>query len=401
MQPSTRDRPLAVLLGANVLPLAGVLALGWDPVLVLLLYWLEIGIVLIFNVPKLLLAEATRDGRLPDDVALWDSEPTFRLNLLWLAVYGLVIAGVLHILVAVVTPLEETLAQLLRSDAPQQVAGTVLLAVVGTVFGHAMALRRFITDREYRRVTPTYQVFRPAVYLWLLAGIVILADGGLVPDDQFTAVVAVVILTKSGFDILTERAVDITPPTLPDRFRRTPPTGQPAVRVSPAPLPLLAAYTPLALLGVGFAASLGFFTYGLFILELVGIGHRGEVLWGVLYVLSAVCFTAAAVWAIHRRYTKLEYRIYPSGIAVYNTHHDTLVRFLPATDIQSCEATVGPITWLFSTESVRITYRQRRTVGRISIGPFDIEMPELRDEDEDGELTLQYVGNADRICAMM
>lgn len=401
MQPSTRDRPLAALLGANLLPLAGVLALGWDPVLVLLLYWLEIGVVLVFNVPKVLLAQATRDGRLPDDIALWDGGPAFRLNLLWLAVYALVIAGVLHILVAVVTPLEATLAQLLRSNAPPQVAGTVLLAAVGTVFGHAMALRRFITDREYQRVTPTFQVFRPAVYLWLLAGIVMLADGGLVSEDQFAAVVVGIILAKSGFDILTERAVTITPPTLPDRFRRTPPPGKPALCVSPASRPLLAAYVPLSLVGVGLAASLGFFTYGLFIVELAGLGSRGELLWGVLYVLSTVCFTAAAVWAIHRRYTNIEYRIYSSGIAVYNTHHDTLVRFVPATDIRSCEPVSGPITWLFSAASVRVRYRQRRRFGTISIGPFDIEMPELRDEDEDGELTLQYVGNADSIRAML
>ena len=47
---------IALLLLANLLPLAGVLFFGWDVGMVLITYWLENGIVGLINVPKILLA---------------------------------------------------------------------------------------------------------------------------------------------------------------------------------------------------------------------------------------------------------------------------------------------------------------------------------------------------------
>ena len=53
---------LASLVAANLLPLAGVLWWGWSVLDVLVVYWLESGIVGALNVPKILLAEGEASG---------------------------------------------------------------------------------------------------------------------------------------------------------------------------------------------------------------------------------------------------------------------------------------------------------------------------------------------------
>ncbi|MFC6826702.1 DUF6498-containing protein [Halopelagius fulvigenes] len=52
---------LAALLVANLAPLVGVLAFGWNVFDVLAVYWLESGVVGVLNVPKILLARGTPD----------------------------------------------------------------------------------------------------------------------------------------------------------------------------------------------------------------------------------------------------------------------------------------------------------------------------------------------------
>lgn len=50
---------VALLIGFNLVPLAGVLWLGWDLILILALYWAENGVVGVINVLKILRAEGT------------------------------------------------------------------------------------------------------------------------------------------------------------------------------------------------------------------------------------------------------------------------------------------------------------------------------------------------------
>jgi hypothetical protein len=50
---------VAALVVFNLIPLGGVLWLGWDLMLILTLYWIENGIVGVINVPKILMARGT------------------------------------------------------------------------------------------------------------------------------------------------------------------------------------------------------------------------------------------------------------------------------------------------------------------------------------------------------
>lgn len=59
------SRSAVVLLIANAIPLVGVLFLGWSLWTILVLYWLENGIVGFWNVPKILLAQGSFMPTLP------------------------------------------------------------------------------------------------------------------------------------------------------------------------------------------------------------------------------------------------------------------------------------------------------------------------------------------------
>ncbi len=60
------SRSAIVLLIANLIPLVGVLFFGWSLLTILVLYWLENGIVGVWNVPKIVMAQGSMVPQLPD-----------------------------------------------------------------------------------------------------------------------------------------------------------------------------------------------------------------------------------------------------------------------------------------------------------------------------------------------
>jgi len=59
-------RSAIVLVIANVIPIVGVLFFGWSLITILVLYWIENGIVGFWNIPKIALAQGSIIPRLPD-----------------------------------------------------------------------------------------------------------------------------------------------------------------------------------------------------------------------------------------------------------------------------------------------------------------------------------------------
>jgi Family of unknown function (DUF6498) len=62
---SAGSRSIVALLVANAIPLVGVLFFGWSLITILVIYWLENGIVGFWNVPKILLAQGSAVPTLP------------------------------------------------------------------------------------------------------------------------------------------------------------------------------------------------------------------------------------------------------------------------------------------------------------------------------------------------
>src|SRR3712207_5035022 len=60
------SRSAVLLLAANLIPLVGVVFFGWSLLTILVLYWLENGIVGLWNVPKIILAKGSLVATLPD-----------------------------------------------------------------------------------------------------------------------------------------------------------------------------------------------------------------------------------------------------------------------------------------------------------------------------------------------
>jgi hypothetical protein len=72
------SRSAILLLLANLIPLVGVLFFGWSLLTILVLYWLENGIVGFWNVPRIIMARGSMIPRLPDlaeSVALAPAPP--------------------------------------------------------------------------------------------------------------------------------------------------------------------------------------------------------------------------------------------------------------------------------------------------------------------------------------
>lgn len=220
--------PLAVgaLVAANFLPLAGVVWWGWSVFEVLLLYWLESGVVGALNVPKILLAEGT-ESTTPDSGGMFEwrvegvptewlarqSETAERVGLgaFFVVHYG--IFWVVHGVFVFALPLFALRGQF--GGGPFGVGGngfanwslqtspaTFLLAVGSMVVSHGVSLMaNFLRGGEYRTVSPDRQMMRPygrvmVLHMTIVFGAFLVASLG----SPLPALVLLVAL-KTVFDL--------------------------------------------------------------------------------------------------------------------------------------------------------------------------------------------------------
>lgn len=169
--PTNESSPLAVagLVAANAVPVLGVLFLGWQLSVVMVIYWVESGLIGALNLPKILLAagsdvpanfNATINGRQVD--LSGPSEPRDGLHLytenagiagFFLAHYGIfwVVHGVFVFSVFAPAPFSGAYG-----------LSTVVLGVLGMVVSHAGSfLVNFIGNEEYRATSPGMQMKAP------------------------------------------------------------------------------------------------------------------------------------------------------------------------------------------------------------------------------------------------
>ena len=177
--------PLAIglLIGANLIPLVGVLFLGWDLLTILVLYWLENGMVGAFNVLRMALA-AGPDQRY--------SKPT--LIPFFIVHYGIfwVVHGVFVFLLPVIA----------GQAAQQPTAAYVAIGALALALSHgASFVLNYLRSGEYRTATASGLMFSPYGRLVVLHLTIVLGAFVVFETGSPAAVVALLVVLKIGLDL--------------------------------------------------------------------------------------------------------------------------------------------------------------------------------------------------------
>lgn len=208
---------LVLLIGANLIPLIGVLFFGWDVGLVLLTYWVENGIIGILNVPRILLASGEQQAS--------PAGPTVRISGVvttlgsggrgFLAAFFLLHYGIFWVVHGVFLTVILNLRGVFAGGFPFGPSGfgfdpfsfamadsTVLLAGIALFVSHlANLIVNYIGRGEYRTVSAGGQMFAPyprliALHVTIIVGSMAILGLG----EPFFAVLLLVVI-KTIVDI--------------------------------------------------------------------------------------------------------------------------------------------------------------------------------------------------------
>jgi hypothetical protein len=227
---------VVALVAANVIPLVGVLFFGWNVWNVLVVYWLENGIVGVFNVLKMSRAA----GPAGDDGATLNGRPLIgdesrALIPFFILHYGLFwfVHGVFVLALPLVTGMfggglggsfpggfdgpgslpgvpgdfggtGEFGAGVAPGAAPAAGfdAGTVVFAVIALAISHGLSYWwNFLRGGEYRRVSAARQMFAPYGRLFVLHLTIIFGAMAIIATGAPAAAVAILVAIKTALDI--------------------------------------------------------------------------------------------------------------------------------------------------------------------------------------------------------
>lgn len=178
---------VAALIVANLVPLVGVLLFGWDVMTILVLYWIENGIVGLFNVARMALATA---GAARNGWGKLSVIPFFIVH------YG--IFWVVHGVFVVSLPLIAGAA-----GAAQATAGYVALGALALLASHAVSfVTNFVGRGEYRTTTLDGLFIAPYGRVVVLHLTVLLGGFAALGVGGGAALVALLVVFKTGLDLV-------------------------------------------------------------------------------------------------------------------------------------------------------------------------------------------------------
>ena len=200
------------LIVVNLVPLAGVLFFGWSLFSIMLLYWIESGIVGFVNIFKIIRASGpTPDGYSfklngrpvsPSNKAFIVAFFTFHYGLFW-TVHGIFVVVIFGVLGGS--------AGIGPSDAPPDFFGGfrgfdavgVAIAATSLAISHGVSFFvNFLGKQEYAEISPAQQMFRPysrvvVLHVTILAGALL---AGYLGAPLVSLVV--MVLLKTSIDLL-------------------------------------------------------------------------------------------------------------------------------------------------------------------------------------------------------
>lgn len=203
-----RAIPVVLLVAVNLVPLVGVLFFGWSLFSILVLYWVENGIVGLFNVFKITLARRppsegssfTVNGRPVGSGAKFFLVPFFIFH------YGIfwVVHGVFVVVVFGISG-----GMFFGSDRAEPFAGFrdfdergVMIAIAALFLSHGVSfVVNYLGRREYEDISPDEQMIQPysrvvVLHLTILGGGFLAAYLG-----EPLASLVVMVLLKIGLDL--------------------------------------------------------------------------------------------------------------------------------------------------------------------------------------------------------
>ncbi len=183
---------LALLVLVNLLPLAGVLFLGWDVATILVAYWLENGIVGILNVPKMALA--ARAGGEVATTALPVRTLFFAVHygIFWVVhgVFVLVLTGA--VVVSVLDPVGFALAD-----------PYILLVAAGLLVSHLVSfVLNYVGRREYQHTSLDAQQLQPYGRVLVLHMTVLLGGFAVLALGQPVGLIVLLVVFKTIVDLV-------------------------------------------------------------------------------------------------------------------------------------------------------------------------------------------------------
>jgi Family of unknown function (DUF6498) len=211
---------VAALIIANLVPLVGVLFFGWNVWMILIVYWLENGVVGAFNILKMAKAQGpVGDGATVVRVNGRPATSMARATLIpfFIVHYGIfwLVHGVFVWTLPAFASFESATASIDMTTGFQPL--TIPLAVVVLAISHGLSYWfNFIRGGEYLRISPAAQMFAPYGRLFVLHVAIIIGGMAIAFTGAPAAAVAILVVLKTvmdvGFHLAEHRNVPALPP---------------------------------------------------------------------------------------------------------------------------------------------------------------------------------------------
>jgi hypothetical protein len=204
---------VVALVVANLIPLIGVLFFGWSVWNILVIYWLENGIVGLINVLKM--SVATGDEVTPGVTFMVNGRPATSATKVGLIPFFIVHYGIFWFVHGIFVLTLPAFFSLMSDDGMTLDLGPVVFAAVGLAISHGLSFWwNFLHGGEDRRTTAAALMFAPYRRLVALHITIIFGAFAVMFTGAPAAAVAVLVAIKTAIDLglhLAEHRGELTP----------------------------------------------------------------------------------------------------------------------------------------------------------------------------------------------
>jgi hypothetical protein len=204
---------VVALVVANLIPLIGVLFFGWSVWNILVIYWLENGIVGVINVLKM--SVATGDEVTPGVTLMVNGRPATSATKMGLIPFFIVHYGIFWFVHGIFVLTLPAFFSLMSDDGMTLDLGPVVFAALGLAISHGLSFWwNFLHGGEYRRTAAAALMFAPDKRLVALHITIIFGAFAVMFTGAPAAAVAVLVAIKTAIDLglhLAEHRGELTP----------------------------------------------------------------------------------------------------------------------------------------------------------------------------------------------